>query len=77
MAGFLWVDVLPGEAREGTVSSGRWDTHLVTEVRRVWVTIREGPGLGSQAVGKGGRTLYEDMHLCPLPLQGLRGMRSL
>lgn len=53
MVGFLWVAVLPGEAREGTVSSGRWDTHLVTEVRRVWVTIREGPGLGSQAVGKG------------------------
>lgn len=35
MAGFLWVDVPPGEAGEGTVSSGRWDTstHLVTEVR--------------------------------------------
>lgn len=69
MAGFLWVDVLQGEVGEGTVSSGRWNTstHLVTEVRRVWVAIREGPGLGSQAVGKG-RSLYEDMHLCPLPL---------
>lgn len=40
------------------------------------MTVSEGPGLGSQAVGKG-RSLSEDMHLCPLPLPGLGGMRSL
>lgn len=44
---------------------------MVTEVRRVWVTLKEDPMMGSQAVAKK-RSFWKDIGLYFQALQGLR-----